>query len=100
VKRPIFNFHLFVAGGVLNSIQARVNLAALCNQYLPGRHEIEVVDVFTQPGRALAENVFMTPTLIKVAPRPAQRIVGTLGNARVVLDVLGLDVAAASRNAG
>ncbi len=92
--RTIFKFQLYVAADSLNSAQAIANLGALCRQYLPGRHEIEVVDVFLEPQRALAENVRMTPTLLKVSPRPARRIIGTLSQTQRVLDTLGLSASA------
>ncbi len=87
----MFKFRLYVAGDALNSAQALANLTALCRAHLPDRHEIEVVDVFREPKRALAESVFMTPTLIKLAPSPARRIVGTLSQTQTVLQALGLE---------
>jgi circadian clock protein KaiB len=93
-SRAMVKFQLFVAADSQNSTQARANLQALCRQYLPGRHEIEIVDVFLDPKRALAENIRMTPTLLKVSPRPARRIIGTLSHTQRVLDTLGLTAAA------
>jgi circadian clock protein KaiB len=89
-KQATFKFRLFVAGDALNSTQAVTNLNLLCNTHLLGRHDIEVVDVFTQPLRALAEGVFLTPTLIKLAPLPVRRFVGTLSQTQRVLEALGL----------
>ena len=86
----MFKFRLYVAGDALNSAQAVANLGALCRAHLTGRHEIEVVDVFREPKRALADAVFMTPTLIKLAPPPVRRIVGTLSQTQPVLQALGL----------
>ena len=74
----MFKFRLYVAGDAQNSAQAVANLTALCRAHLPDRHEIEVVDVFREPKRALADGIFMTPTLVKLAPSPVRRIVGTL----------------------
>ena len=91
----MLKFRLFVAGDGLNSAQALANLTALCQAQLPGRHEIEVVDVFKDPQRALADGVFMTPTLIKLAPSPVRRIVGTLSRTQTVLQALGLERVAA-----
>jgi len=92
MSRPtIFKFRLYVAGDALNSAQARSNLNALCRAHLAGRHEIEVVDVFREPQRALADAVFMTPTLIKLAPLPVRTIVGTLSQTQTVLQALGLE---------
>ena len=59
-----YRFRLFVADDAQNSVAAVSNLTALCKEYLPDRHEIEVIDVFKEPARALAEGIFMTPTLI------------------------------------
>lgn len=85
-----FKFRLYVAGNTQNSAQARANLAAICRDHLPKQHEIEIVDVFKEPGRALADGIFMTPTLVKLAPSPAQKIVGTLSQRETVLQALGV----------
>ncbi len=95
-RRVRFKFRLYVAGDAPNSAQALANLAALCRAHLPDRHEIEVVDVFREPKRVLADGVFMTPTLVKLAPFPIRRIVGTLCQTQPVLQALGLETLAAS----
>jgi circadian clock protein KaiB len=89
-----YRFRLYIAGEAQNSVQAVANLKALCRAHLPDRHEIEVVDVFREPKRALAEGVLMTPTLVKLAPSPTRRIVGTLSQTEPVLQALGLESAA------
>jgi circadian clock protein KaiB len=94
-RRALFKFRLYVAGDAPNSAQALANLTALCRAHLPDRHEIEVVDVFRESKRALAEGIFMTPTLVKLAPSPARSIVGTLGQTQPVLQALGLEAVAA-----
>lgn len=91
----IFNFRLYVADDTVNSAQAISNLRAICNQFLPGRHKIELVDVFKEPDRAIEDRIFMTPTLVKLAPAPIERIVGTLSQTNLVLQVLGLEELAA-----
>ena len=93
-RRALFKFRLYVAGDALNSAQALANLTALCREHLPDRHEIEVVNVFREPQRALADGIFMTPMLVKLAPAPTRRIVGTLSQTQTVLQALGLEVIA------
>jgi len=90
-----YKFLLYVAGDTENSLRAVANLNALCREHLPGLHDIEVVDVFQEPRRALADGVLMTPTLIKIAPAPARRIVGTLSEADPLIQALGLQGVAA-----
>lgn len=88
----IFRFRLYTADDTQNSAQAAANLKALCAMYLRGRHEIEIVNVFDEPKRALEDGIFMTPTLVKLAPAPEQRIVGTLSDLSLVLQALGLEI--------
>jgi circadian clock protein KaiB len=94
-QRAKFKFRLYVAGDAQNSAQAVANLTALCLTRLPNRYEIEVVDVFREPKRALADGIFMTPLLIKLGPSPVQRIVGTLSHRQPLLFALGLEADAA-----
>jgi circadian clock protein KaiB len=89
-RRAVFRFRLYVAGDTRNSGQAIFNLKALCGAYLADCHEIEVVDIARHPDRALSDGIFMTPTLVKLAPAPTRRIVGTLSQAQPVLQALGL----------
>jgi circadian clock protein KaiB len=91
----MFKFRLFVAGGTQNSAQAIANLNAICRAHLPDRHDIEVVDVLREPKRALADGILMTPTLVRLAPTPVERIIGTLSQTQTVLRVLGLEALAA-----
>jgi len=93
--RTSFKFRLYIAGDTENSAQAIANLTKLCSTRLADRHEIEIVDVFKEPKRALADGVFLTPTLIILAPSPIRRIVGTLGQTKTVLQTLGLGTMAA-----
>lgn len=90
-RKSKFKFRLYVAGGAQNSAQAIANLNEICRAYLSGRHEIEIVDVFLEPHRALTDGIFMTPTLVKLAPRPDRKIVGTLSQPEVVIQTLGLE---------
>ena len=84
-------FRLYVAGGAPNSLRAISNLTAICNEYLPDRHQIEIVDVTLEPLRALTDKVLVTPTLIKIEPPPQWSILGDLSAREKVLLALGVD---------
>lgn len=90
-RRSMHKFRLYVADSTMNSAQATANLRAFCQTHLPGRHEIEIVDVFKEPQRAILEGIRMTPTLLRLAPLPVRRVVGTLVDTQRVLETLGLD---------
>ena len=86
-----FSFRLYVAGESENAREAIANLGSLCDRHLDGRCTVDVIDVFMEPERALADEVSMTPTLLKLTPGPSAHVVGTLGNAAEVMRALGLD---------
>jgi circadian clock protein KaiB len=90
VSRPaLFKFRLYVAGDAQNSVQATSNLLALCRTHLADHHEIEIIDVLREPKLALANGVLLTPTLVKLAPGPVIRIVGTLAETDTVVQARG-----------
>jgi circadian clock protein KaiB len=91
MKPPgMVKFRLYIAADARNSTSALANLTAFCMEYLPGRHEIEVIDVTRNKSRALDDGILMTPTLIKFSPLPLRRIVGSLSQEQVLLNALGL----------
>jgi circadian clock protein KaiB len=85
-----YSFRLYIAGEAMNSAQALTNLQALCRGQLAGRCSIEIVDVFREPERALADGIFMTPTLLRLAPQPLRKIVGTLSDTTTLMQSLDL----------
>ena len=91
-RRARFRFRLYVSGGTVNSLQAVGNLTQFCREQLAGIHEIEIVDVLKDPMRALDDGVLMTPTLVKLAPDPLVKIIGTLSQTDTVREALGLGV--------
>jgi circadian clock protein KaiB len=86
----LLRFRLFITGNAPNSVLAVANLTTLCDRYLAGRHEIEVIDLLNHPERAASDGICMTPTLVRVAPVPAVRIVGSLSDSAPLLACFGL----------
>jgi circadian clock protein KaiB len=81
---------LYVTGLTPRSICAVNNLRAICNEYLEGRYDLEVVDIYQQPLLARGEQIIAAPTLVRQFPLPVRRIIGDLSNRERVL--LGLDL--------
>lgn len=82
---------LYISGNAPNSVRAIANLDAICKEYLKDGYKLEIVDVFEQPARALAEGVVVTPSLAKVSPSPVANIVGNLSDKSNVLLALGIE---------
>jgi circadian clock protein KaiB len=81
---------LFVAGATPRSIQALERLKSLCETYLQGRYELEVIDIYQAPSALGADNIVAIPTLVKQLPLPLRHIVGDLSDTEKVLK--GLDL--------
>jgi circadian clock protein KaiB len=91
MTRPVkFKFRLYITGNAPNSVQALSNLTDWCRCHLQNRPNFEVIDLLTHPARALADQVFMTPTLVKLSPKPELRVVGALSDLSHILDRLGV----------
>lgn len=76
---------LYVAGQSPRSLTAYANLTDLCEQHLPGRYEIEVIDLLEDPARAMADDVVAVPTLVRRLPAPLRKIIGDLSDVERVL---------------
>ena len=98
VEQVAHSFRLYIAGDAVNSSQALANLQAMCRDHLAGRHSVEVVDVFSEPERALADGIFMTPTLVRLAPPPFRKIIGTLSDTETMMQALDLPQACAPKS--
>ena len=81
---------LYVAGRSPNSVRALTNLRAMCGEWLADDDwQLEVVDVFADPMRAVEDKILVTPTLLKLTP-PVVRIVGDLSQRETVVAALDL----------
>ncbi len=81
---------LFVAAGTPRSNLAHENLVSICEEYLPGRYLIEVVDVCVAPQVARDEGIVALPVVERRIPAGACRVVGTLSDRARVVAALGL----------
>ena len=81
---------LYVANNAPNSIRAIANLEAICKEHLKDSFKLEIIDVLEYPLRALADGILVTPSLAKVSPSPAAKIVGNLSEKSSVLHALGI----------
>jgi circadian clock protein KaiB len=85
-----YTLRLFVSGMTPRSVRAVGNLRAICDEYLEGRYELDVIDIYQQPVLAKGLQIIAAPTLIKQLPLPMRRIIGDMSNRERVL--LGLDL--------
>ncbi|MEX0773094.1 MAG: circadian clock KaiB family protein [Balneolales bacterium] len=85
-----YSLILFVISEGDHSKRARENLERLCEQWLPQRHHIKVVDVVEDFQTALDYNILLTPSVVVTSPEPLKIIHGDLSDARKFAEVLNL----------
>lgn len=84
------DLRLYVAGQSPKSVQAIENLRRVCEEYLPGRYRIELIDLVEHPKLARGDEIIAVPTLVRRLPEPMRKIIGDLSDTEQVL--VGLQV--------
>jgi circadian clock protein KaiB len=91
VVTTVVVMRLYIVNNAPNSLRAVANLEAICKEHLEDNFKLEIIDVLETPLRALADGILVTPSLTKVSPSPAARIVGNLSDKSSVLHALGIE---------
>src|ERR1019366_1423569 len=89
-KDQHYVLQLFVAGTTPNSLLAIQNVRLICEEQLPGRHELEVIDIYQHAGHLPAGQVVVAPTRVRQNPLPVRSWVGDLTSRNRVLE--GLEI--------
>lgn len=85
-----WELRLYIAGQSKKSLAAIANLQRLCDEHLPGKYHIEVVDLLKTPQLAAGDQILAIPTLVRKLPEPMKKIIGDLSNIERAL--VGLDL--------
>lgn len=89
-KEGYYCFRLYVAGANIKSILALKTIKYICETYLQGNYDLEVIDVYQQPELTEGQKIVAVPTLIRLLPLPLQRIIGDLSQTDKILMALNL----------
>jgi len=89
-KNQQYTLRLYVAGLTARSQEALRTVTTICDEHLAGRYDLEVIDIYQNPGLAKGEQIIAAPTLIKKLPLPLRKIIGSMVDMDKVL--VGLDL--------
>jgi len=92
-ERSHYSLRLYVTGMTPRSTDAIAAIRSICEEFLPGRYDLEVIDIYQHPEQARSAQVIASPTLLKALPVPLRRLIGDLSDRERVL--IGLDLAKA-----
>jgi circadian clock protein KaiB len=88
--RGHFVLKLYVSGMTPRSRRAIENLQKLCEEHLLDDYDLEIIDIYQQPGLAKGAQIVAAPTLVKTLPLPLRRVIGDLSDPGRILLVLGV----------
>ena len=71
-------------------MRAVENLRRICDEHLPGRHRVELVDLLENPALARCDQIIALPTLVRRSPKPVRKIIGDLSDTAKVIAGLQL----------
>ena len=83
---------LFVTGMSQKSMEAIENIRNLCDKYMRGMYELEIIDLYKQPELASRQHIVFSPSLVKQFPLPKKTLIGTFSDTRKVIAALGLQL--------
>jgi len=81
---------LYIAGNNLRSQMAVENVKKICEEYLKGRYELDVIDIYQDRTKNPVDLVLAAPTLVKKLPLPLRKVIGDMTRKEKVL--VGLDL--------
>ena len=87
---------LFVTGSIPRSLSAIQSVRRIVESHSSNGWELIVVDVAENPEEAEEHRIIATPTLLRVSPPPARRLIGDIGDEKKLLEALGLAAMAES----
>lgn len=85
VDQEVWELRLYVAGQTAKSKAAIDNLQKICEEHLPGRYKVEVIDLLENPKLAKGDQIVAIPTLVRKLPDPVRRVIGDLSNVEKTL---------------
>jgi circadian clock protein KaiB len=85
-----FRLRLYVTGLTARSTRAINAVRAICEEFLRGHYELEIIDVYQAPARVIADQIVAIPTLLKCNPLPTRILVGDMSDRQRLLVGLGL----------
>lgn len=83
-----YNLRLFISGNDDHAEQTLSNIHQLLEEGLTSPYTLKVIDVAKNPEQAAIHQIFTTPTLIRISPKPFKRIVGQLDDIPRVLNII------------
>lgn len=85
-----YALRLYVTDASPKSARAIVNVRRLLEEHLGERYTLEILDIAEHVAQATDDQIVCVPTLLRLAPLPARRVIGDMSDVVRVLKGLGV----------
>ena len=92
IEAKPYVLRLYVTDATPTSARAIVNARRILEEHLAGSYSLEILNIAEHVAQAAEDQIICAPTLLRLAPPPARRIIGDMSD--VVRVLKGLDVPA------
>ena len=92
IEAKPYVLRLYVTDATPTSARAIVNARRILEEHLAGSYSLEILNIAEHVAQAAEDQIICAPTLLRLAPPPARRIIGDMSDVARVLK--GLDVPA------
>ena len=84
----MFSFKLYISGTSKRNLELTSAMETALDSFLKDQYQLNVINLLKNSHSALEDNVLVTPTLIKIEPKPALRFIGDFTDANVLKKLL------------
>ena len=81
---------LFISSEDISAEHTLNNIHQLLERGLTSPYTLKVIDIAKNPEQAAVHRVMITPTLVRISPKPVRRIVGQLDDIQRVLNIISI----------
>ena len=82
----MYEFKLFISG-FTNRIEQNVDkLKSTLDQHLSSNYSLTVINIKDDPKAVEENDIFMTPTLVKLKPSPIRKVFGDISRIDLIID--------------
>jgi circadian clock protein KaiB len=83
---------LYVSGMSAKSMEAIENIKRFCSDYLQDAYELDIIDLYKNPGAASEHQIVFSPSLVKKQPLPKKILIGTFEDTQKIIKSLGIKI--------
>ncbi len=86
----MYEIRLYVVKTSHKSDKTIKQLEILLEKKIGEDYKMEIIDVLEHPEMARSDKIFVTPTLVRIFPKPMKKVIGDLSCDEIILNNLGI----------